>query len=154
MEDDEMNKLIELQGELTDKIDHVNGWDIDSKSYKKNDNNRVRERAEKQLAEYFQGKRREFDLQLSPEGTDFQKSVWKGLSKIDYGKTISYGEQARRIGNPKAMRAVGGANGKNPIAIIIPCHRVIGSNGTLTGFGGGLNAKTFLLNLEKSHSLE
>jgi methylated-DNA-[protein]-cysteine S-methyltransferase len=102
----------------------------------------------KQLREYFAGRRTEFDLPLSPEGTAFQRTVWKHLQKIPYGQTISYGELARRVGNPKASRAVGAANGKNPIPIVIPCHRVIGANGTLTGFGGGLPIKKALLDLE------
>jgi methylated-DNA-[protein]-cysteine S-methyltransferase len=102
----------------------------------------------RQLREYFAGRRTEFDLPLEPEGTAFQKSVWRGLQQIPYGETISYGELARWVGNPKASRAVGAANGKNPIPIVIPCHRVIGANGTLTGFGGGLPIKQTLLDLE------
>ena len=98
---------------------------------------------------YFAGDLEDFDLQLAPEGTPFQQSVWKELCTIPYGETISYGELARRIGNPKASRAVGLANGSNPIPIIIPCHRVIGSNGKLTGYGGGLPIKEKLLALEK-----
>ncbi len=101
-----------------------------------------------QLEAYFAGDLKEFDLPLAPRGTDFQMSVWKALRSIPYGETISYGALAERIGNPKAVRAVGGANGKNPIAIIVPCHRVIGSDGTLTGFGGGLPIKEKLLALE------
>lgn len=101
-----------------------------------------------QLDAYFKGRRFEFDVPLELKGTKFQKRVWKELAKIPYGVTISYGELARRIGNPKASRAVGMANGKNPIPIIIPCHRVIGKNGTLTGFGGGLDVKQALLDLE------
>ena len=101
-----------------------------------------------QLREYFAGKRTEFDLPLAPEGTAFQKRVWKGLQAIPYGETISYAELARRIGNPKAMRAVGSANGRNQIPIVIPCHRVIASDGTLGGFGGGLDVKQRLLDLE------
>jgi methylated-DNA-[protein]-cysteine S-methyltransferase len=108
----------------------------------------VLERAAKQLREYFAGKRAEFDLPLAPEGTAFQQSVWKQLCEIPYGSTISYGELARRVGNSKASRAVGAANGQNPIPIVIPCHRVIGSNGKLTGFGGGLPIKERLLALE------
>lgn len=110
------------------------------------------ETAKCQLAEYFNGRRQEFDLKLAPQGTEFQKQVWKQLVKIPYGQTISYGELARRINNPKASRAVGLANGKNPISIIIPCHRVIGANGSLTGFGGGLEVKQYLLDLESRHS--
>ena len=103
-----------------------------------------------QLETYFAGDLKQFDLPLAPRGTDFQMSVWKALRSIPYGETISYGELAERIGNPKAVRAVGGANGKNPIAIIVPCHRVIGSDGTLTGFGGGLPIKEALLKLESA----
>ena len=105
-----------------------------------------------QLAEYFAGKRREFDLPISLHGTDFQKKVWKVLRSIPYGETLSYGEVAARIGNPKASRAVGGANNKNPILIIVPCHRVIGADGSLVGFGCGLPAKEYLLALEKGES--
>lgn len=102
----------------------------------------------RQLREYFAAKLTDFDLPLAPEGTLFQKKVWKALCHIPYGETISYGELARRIGNPQASRAVGLANGSNPIPIIIPCHRVIGSNGKLTGYGGGLPIKEKLLALE------
>jgi methylated-DNA-[protein]-cysteine S-methyltransferase len=103
----------------------------------------------RQLHGYFSGELESFDLELSPQGTPFQQRVWKELLKIPYGETISYGELARRIGNPNASRAVGLANGSNPIPIIIPCHRVIGSNGKLTGYGGGLPIKERLLALEK-----
>ena len=103
---------------------------------------------EQQLRDYFAGALREFDLELAPMGTEFQLRVWKALREIPYGETISYGELARRIGNTKASRAVGLANGCNPIAIIVPCHRVIGSDGSLTGFGGGLRNKEILLGLE------
>ncbi|MEQ1884422.1 MAG: methylated-DNA--[protein]-cysteine S-methyltransferase [Bryobacteraceae bacterium] len=102
----------------------------------------------RQLREYFAGRRTDFELTLSPEGTTFQKSVWRKLQQIPYGETISYGELAKWVGNPNASRAVGAANGKNPIPIVIPCHRVIGANGTLTGFGGGLPIKKALLELE------
>lgn len=104
--------------------------------------------AARQLREYFAGQRTEFDLPLAPEGTGFQRSVWQRLQEIPYGETISYGELAKRVGNPKASRAVGAANGQNPIPIVIPCHRVIGANGKLTGFGGGLPVKEALLALE------
>jgi methylated-DNA-[protein]-cysteine S-methyltransferase len=104
--------------------------------------------AVKQLREYFAGKRADFDLPLAPEGTEFQRTVWRNLQDIPYGETISYGELAKRVGNPKASRAVGAANGQNPIPIVIPCHRVIGANGKLTGFGGGLPTKEALLGLE------
>lgn len=105
--------------------------------------------AVKALEDYFAGKRRDFsDLKLAPRGTDFQLSVWKALQKIPFGATRSYADIARTIGNPNAMRAVGLANGRNPIPIIVPCHRVIGTNGTLTGFGGGLPTKKWLLDHE------
>jgi methylated-DNA-[protein]-cysteine S-methyltransferase len=102
----------------------------------------------KQLKEYFAGKRSDFDLPVAPAGTPFQQSVWRQLQGIPYGVTISYGELARRVGNPQASRAVGAANGQNPIPIVIPCHRVIGANGKLIGFGGGLPTKQTLLALE------
>ncbi len=101
-----------------------------------------------QLDEYFQQRRRTFDLPLRPEGTDFQRKVWAALQTIPYGTTITYGQLAERIGNPAAVRAVGRANGVNPIPVIIPCHRVIGAGGALTGFGGGLPLKEALLHLE------
>jgi methylated-DNA-[protein]-cysteine S-methyltransferase len=103
----------------------------------------------RQLQAYFAGELETFDLPLAPEGTPFQLGVWHRLCDIPYGKTISYGELAGQIGNPKASRAVGHANGSNPIPIVIPCHRVIGSNGKLTGFGGGLPIKEKLLALER-----
>ena len=103
----------------------------------------------KQIDEYFRGDRREFFLNLQPVGTDFQKSVWRQLEKIPYGKTTSYGKIADVIGKPNASRAVGSANGKNPIAIIVPCHRVIGSDGSLTGYGGGVWRKRWLIGFER-----
>lgn len=103
----------------------------------------------KELDEYFAGRLRKFTTPLAFEGTPFQNQVWKELTRIPYGETISYLELANRINNPKAVRAVGMANGANPIAIIVPCHRVIGSNGSLTGFGGGLPTKRALLELER-----
>ena len=105
----------------------------------------------KQLDDYFHGRLKTFDLGLFLKGTDFQKTVWQALAQIPYGQTISYGELAEQINNPKACRAVGLANGKNPIPIIIPCHRVIGKNGKLTGFGGGISVKQHLLELESTH---
>lgn len=102
----------------------------------------------RQLQAYFRGELREFDLPLALEGTDFQRRVWNALRGIPYGETISYLQLAEQIGNPKAVRAVGLANGSNPIPIIIPCHRVIGSDGSLTGFGGGISTKKKLLELE------
>jgi len=103
---------------------------------------------QRQLTEYFSGKRRQFDLPLRLHGTAFQIRVLRALQEIPYGETVSYGDIARRIGRPKAVRAVGSANGRNPIPIVIPCHRVIGANGDLTGFGGGLKTKEMLLRLE------
>jgi len=108
--------------------------------------------AKRQLTEYFAGERQAFDIQLAPRATEFQGRVLQALQQIPYGETRSYLDIARAVGNPKAVRAVGGANGNNPIAIIIPCHRVIGTNGSLTGFGGGMETKRFLLDLERSHS--
>ena len=108
--------------------------------------------ARQQLMEYFAGTRKDFDLPLSLAGTEFQLRVLDELRRIPYGETTSYGDIAARIGKPKAMRAVGAANGRNPIPIIVPCHRVIGSTGNLTGFGGGLDTKQALLQLEAEHS--
>jgi methylated-DNA-[protein]-cysteine S-methyltransferase len=102
----------------------------------------------RQLQAYFRGELKEFDLPLAMEGTEFQLRVWNALRTIPYGETVSYAQLAERIGNPKAVRAVGLANGSNPIPIIVPCHRVIGSDGSLTGFGGGLSTKKMLLELE------
>lgn len=104
--------------------------------------------ASAQLMEYLRGERQSFDLPLAPEGTDFQRSVWAELLKIPYGETVSYGELARRLGKPSASRAVGAANGANPIAIIIPCHRVIDAKGQLHGYAGGLDRKRALLEIE------
>jgi methylated-DNA-[protein]-cysteine S-methyltransferase len=101
-----------------------------------------------QLQDYFEGRRRDFTVPLAPAGTPFQQQAWNALLDIPYGQTRSYGEQARSIGRPSATRAVGAANGRNPIAIIIPCHRVVGADGSLTGYSGGLEVKRYLLNLE------
>jgi len=110
------------------------------------------ENARTQLTEYFSGQRKDFDLPLKLDGTEFQVSVLEALLKIPYGETTSYGAVAKQIGRPKAVRAVGAANGRNPIPIIVPCHRVIGSSGDLTGFGGGLDTKEALLRLEAENS--
>ncbi|OXB25417.1 cysteine methyltransferase [Flavobacterium tructae] len=101
-----------------------------------------------QLQEYFDGKRTDFDLKLNPKGTDFQQKVWKSLLEIPYGKTISYMDQTKKLGDVKAIRAVASANGKNPLWIVVPCHRVIGTNGSLTGYAGGLSRKKWLLEHE------
>lgn len=104
-----------------------------------------------QLDEYFSGRRKRFELALAPPGTAFQQAVWRLLLEIPYGKTVSYGELASAMGRPAAARAVGAANGANPIAIVIPCHRLLGSNGSLTGYAGGLQLKQALLSLEATH---
>ena len=104
--------------------------------------------AERQLGEYFAGSRKVFEVALDSRGTEFQRSVWRELSRIPFGVTRSYAEIAERIGKPKSVRAVGAANGSNPISVIVPCHRVIGANGSLTGFGGGLDLKRSLLEFE------
>jgi methylated-DNA-[protein]-cysteine S-methyltransferase len=103
-----------------------------------------------QLAQYFRGERRSFDLALAPRGTDFQRAVWAELARIPYGATVSYRALAERVGRPNASRAVGRANATNPLPIVVPCHRVIGTNGTLTGYAGGIDAKTVLLELEQA----
>jgi len=124
---------------------------IDNLSDRKDNPNQLTEDAVKQLKLYFEGKIKQFNLPLSVDGTDFQNSVWHSLQKIPYGKTISYKELAKSINNPKAVRAVGTANGKNPFPIIIPCHRVINNGGGLGGFAYGLKMKQSLLNLEQSN---
>ncbi len=138
---------------------HAVLWESDFKNQKytdllgqlkKSEDLKIIFETKKQLSEYFLKQRKNFDLDLVLYGTEFQKKAWAELRKIPYGQTISYGEQAKRMGDKNKARAVGMANGQNPISIIIPCHRVIGSNGNLTGFGGGLDKKEFLLNLEKT----
>ena len=113
----------------------------------------VLDQAVAQLQEYFDGTRREFDLPLDPSGTPFQQSAWMVLRTIPYGKTISYGQQAEQLGDPNKARAVGAANGKNPLSIVVPCHRVIGSSGALTGFAAGLDVKSWLLDHERQQRL-
>lgn len=108
----------------------------------------------RQLKSYFSGKLKTFSLKTAPEGTPFQNQVWRALSTIPYGTTVSYGEIAKSIGRPKASRAVGAANGQNPLSIIVPCHRVIGSTGHLVGYGGGLPIKETLLTLEEKHTAQ
>jgi methylated-DNA-[protein]-cysteine S-methyltransferase len=112
--------------------------------------NDIEKKCARELDEYFAGRLFNFTVPLQPEGTAFRKRVWDALEKIPYGKTISYKELAAVLGNPKASRAVGGANHHNPIVLLIPCHRVIGADGSLTGFGGGMEAKAFLIKHEKS----
>jgi methylated-DNA-[protein]-cysteine S-methyltransferase len=130
-------------------IDFVNGRHLAKVEPSWKENAKPLAETVRQLNAYFSGKLEDFDLPLAPQGTTFQQAVWKSLCDIPYGETISYGELAKRIGNPNASRAVGLANGSNPIPIIIPCHRVIGSNGKLTGYGGGLPIKEKLLALEQ-----
>lgn len=113
------------------------------------DDSQLLRQVKEQLAAYFAGERKEFDLPIKPRGTDFQQQVWQRLMAIPYGETRSYGQIAREIGRPKASRAVGQANHCNPISIVVPCHRVVGANGRLTGYGGGLPRKEALLELEK-----
>ena len=103
-----------------------------------------------QLQEYCDGSRRDFDLPLDLQGTEFQVAAWRALADIPYGRTASYGQQAASIGRPKAVRAIGGANGRNPVAIVLPCHRIVGADGSLTGFGGGIEVKKWLLDHEQS----
>lgn len=122
---------------------------IDSARAGENRETPLIKKAYEQLSEYFAGIRKEFDVPLAPEGTKFQKKVWKELQKIPYGETRSYREIAAAIGNPKACRAIGGANHNNPVMIMIPCHRVIGANGSMTGYGGGIRVKEYLLALEQ-----
>lgn len=123
------------------------GWEI--KEGEKEENHPLLQWTRRELEEYFQGKRKEFSVPLKPDGTEFQKKVWKALTEIPYGETRTYGEVAAAVGNDKASRAVGMANHCNPIPVIIPCHRVIGKNGKLTGYAGGLEKKTALLDLER-----
>lgn len=108
----------------------------------------ILDNAKQQLQSYFEGNLQRFNLKLDPDGTDFQKKVWDLLYKIPYGKTWTYADMANKLGDPKVIRAAASANGKNPVAIVIPCHRVIGTNGSLTGYAGGLENKRFLLDLE------
>lgn len=138
-------EIAESQGQLK----HI--YFVEVQEHKASEN-AVLSRAKQQLAEYIQGQRQVFDLPLAPEGTEFQKQVWQALATIDYGVTCSYSDIARQIGNQKAVRAVGAANGKNPLSIVVPCHRVIGSSGKLTGYAGGLSRKAWLLDLEMSNN--
>ncbi|WP_407354366.1 methylated-DNA--[protein]-cysteine S-methyltransferase [Luteimonas sp. R10] len=115
--------------------------------WREGDHRLLRE-ARRQLQAYFDGRRQTFDLPLAPRGTEFQRTVWHSLAAIPYGETVSYAQLAARVGRPSATRAVGAANGRNPLPIVLPCHRVIGADGSLTGFGGGLPTKRYLLELE------
>ncbi len=130
--------------EFVDTIENHNLINVDE--YKENDLTML---AKLQLTQYFSNERIEFDLPLAPQGTPFRQQTWQALQKIPYGETRYYGQQAELMNNKKAVRAVGAANGANPIAIVIPCHRVIGKNGSLTGYAGGLHRKAWLLNFEQ-----
>lgn len=131
------------------RLEHIL-WDTDNLSdIKQNPHHSIIKKTKTQLIEYFNRSRKTFDIPFAMRGTPFQQQAWQQLTKIPYGKTISYGEQARRLGDKNKARAIGHANSKNPIPIIIPCHRVIGSNGKLTGFTGGLDKKAMLLELEQ-----
>ena len=140
--------LVEERGQLVEISFHQ----LEHREEMEEKRTELLEEAERQLQEYFAGRLQHFDLPLHPQGTEFQKKVWKALMSIPYGETRSYGEIAKQIGNEKAVRAVGGANHVNPISIVIPCHRVIGKNGSLTGYGGGLKIKETLLTLERKKS--
>ena len=138
--------------EITEEKEKITSlYYVESKKKSKEEPSEILAIALNQLDEYFKGKRKDFDFPMLTKGTEFQKKVWKILQKINYAALVSYSDIARKIGNPKAVRAVGGAIGKNPISVFIPCHRVIGSNGTLTGFGGGLWRKEWLIEHEQKN---
>jgi methylated-DNA-[protein]-cysteine S-methyltransferase len=118
------------------------------RDWQRDPRNALLNQAKRELAEYFAGKRRHFSVALDPHGTSFQRSVWKQIAKVGFGKTLTYGELAKRAGHPGSARAAGAATGRNPISIIVPCHRIMGSNGALTGYAGGLHRKRALLALE------
>jgi len=144
--------LVADDGKLAGLYMHVEGREPDALTLgaaASLDSDPVLASAATQLAAYFDGELTSFDLPLTLEGSGFQRSVWAGLQTIPFGETISYGELARRIGQPSASRAVGLANGRNPVSIVVPCHRVIGANGSLTGYGGGIDRKKYLLALEQ-----
>jgi methylated-DNA-[protein]-cysteine S-methyltransferase len=134
-----------LAGVFFDRQKHHPGKQAD---WKKNPDDKFLRQAKRELAEYFAGKRTRFHVALSPAGTPFQRTVWKAISSVRFGETISYGELARRAGHPSSARAAGAATGRNPIGIIVPCHRIMGANGSLTGYAGGLERKRALLALE------
>jgi len=136
--------LVQIGGSASE----VTSLDFLERRREKTESNPFLDRAARQIAEYFAGKRQVFDLPISYQGTHFQERVWGQLLKVPFGKTASYQDIARGVGNPLAVRAVGAANGKNPISLIVPCHRIIGSNGTLVGYGGGLWRKEWLLKHE------
>ena len=122
------------------------------KDWKRDERHAVLKQAKRELLEYFAGKRKRFGVPLAPDGTPFQRSVWKAISKVGFGKTLTYGELAAKAGRPGSARAAGAATGRNPIGIIVPCHRIMGANGSLTGYAGGLRKKRALLALEGAAS--
>ncbi len=136
--------LIEISG----TADAIHSVDFVGRRREESCANALVEMTVRQIREYFEGNRRDFDVAMDPQGTPFQKAVWRRLLEIPYGRTASYGDIARAVGNPRAVRAVGGANGRNPIAIIVPCHRIIGSDGSMTGYGSGIWRKEWLLEHE------
>lgn len=138
------------QGDALVEVRFANAPSVDGDEVRPADDHPVLQQAASQLGEYFDGRRTEFDVPIDPRGTAFQLAAWDALRTIGYGETVSYGEQAKRLGDAGKARAVGAANGRNPIPIIVPCHRVIGSNGHLTGFGGGVESKAWLLDHERS----
>jgi methylated-DNA-[protein]-cysteine S-methyltransferase len=140
--------LLTADGEAVREIWFVNGRHVVRPPAGARQGGELLAEVERQLGEYFGGQRRTFDLPLAPQGTDFQRRVWKALLEIPFGTTAAYSDIAAAIGAPAAVRAVGAANGQNPISIVIPCHRIIGKDGSLTGYGGGLPVKQFLLQLE------
>ncbi|TAJ55693.1 MAG: methylated-DNA--[protein]-cysteine S-methyltransferase [Nevskiaceae bacterium] len=137
--------LSAVGGRLTGVLFEDNRYPPDREGWRRDDADTALLMARRQLEEYFAGTRTDFDLPISPKGTEFQQRVWAALLEIPFGETRSYGEQARLIGDYKAVRAVGLANGRNPIPVIVPCHRVIGADGSMTGFGGGIERKKWLL---------
>ena len=140
--------LIAADGELRE-VRFPNAPPVDERAGPDDPDDPVLVDAARQLGEYFAGTRLAFELPLGPRGTPFQLDAWRGLATIPYGETVSYGEQARRLGHDGKARAVGAANGRNPLPIVLPCHRVVGSDGSLTGFGGGLATKAWLLHHER-----
>lgn len=134
-------------------FDQQAGEDLESENgHGESDDHPVLAAATAQLAEYFAGERQEFDIPLDLTGTDFQRAAWSALVSVPFGETRSYRQQAEAIGRPKAVRAIGAANGRNPVPIVLPCHRIVGSDGSLTGYGGGLPIKEYLLNHEQAQS--
>lgn len=148
--DSPIGELLVLgDGESVHKLLMNGDGDFDDRKLELTRDQKAFERTIDQLSEYFAGDRNSFDLPLDPEGTEFQRAVWNALAEIPFGETRSYGEIAAAVGRPKAARAVGMANNRNPIAVIVPCHRVIGAGGALVGYAGGLERKTWLLDHER-----